>query len=74
MTFVAMWERFLDSLDSSGGHIAALFVLMGVSAALVKCGIQSGEQLLMGAFGALLLALKQANSNHHRHADDKPQP
>lgn len=67
MSMVCIWERFLDTLDSSGGHIAILFALLVVGAGMVHFAVAKGEDVLMGAFGALLLALKTAHSNHTRH-------
>lgn len=66
MTCVTIWERFLDTLDSSGGHIALLFALMLVGIGMVKLNIAKGEDVMMGALGALLLSLKTAHSNHAR--------
>lgn len=66
MTIVCIWERLLDTLDSSGGHIAVLILLLLVGVGMVKFGVTKGEDVMMGAFGALLLALKTASSNHAR--------
>lgn len=60
------WGNFLDTLDSSGGHIALLFMLLIVGIAMLQFHIDKGEDVMMGAFGALLLALKTASSNHAR--------
>lgn len=66
MKVISIWERFLDTLDSSGGHIALLFVLLLVGVAMVQFGLAKGEDVMMGAFGALMLSLKTAHSNHTR--------
>lgn len=71
MTWVCIWERLLDTLDSSGGHVLLLFALMLVGVAMITAGLDKGEDVLVGAFGALLLALKTAHSNHTRHGEGK---
>ena len=48
-------QRLLDSLDSSGGHLLILLVL--VLAGLWH-SLNGSSDFLAGAFGALLLALK----------------
>lgn len=63
---IGIWERWLDALDSSGGHIALLLVLMLIGAGLVLIGIPKGEDVLVGAFGALLGALRTTQSNQAR--------
>ena len=72
MNAVAIWERVLDTLDSSGGHVFLLFVLLLVGVGMVHLGVDKGEDVMMGAFGALLLTLKTAHSNHTRHNGDTP--
>lgn len=51
------WRSFLDSLDSDGGHIFVLLALMAVGMSMHT------PSVVDGAFGALLLALKNAGSN-----------
>lgn len=63
---ITNWERFLDSFDSSGGHIVLLLVLLLIGAALHRTGIAKGEDVMIGAFGALLGALRTTHSNHTR--------
>ena len=60
------WHAFLDSLDSDGGHILVLVVLMVAGFYGLHKGIIEGRDILSGAFGALLLALKNAGSNQDR--------
>ena len=67
MTFVAIWERLLDTLDTSGGHIFVLLVLLLVGATMARAGVMKGEDVMLGSFGALLFCLKEAHSNHTRH-------
>ena len=61
------WHAFLDSLDSDGGHILVLVVLMTMGAAMHALG--SSDSVLAGAFGALLLALKNTGSNRERNKE-----
>ena len=72
MTIITNWERFLDSFDSSGGHIILLLVLMLIGAAIHQAGIAKGEDIMIGAFGALLGALRTAHSNHTRQQNGAP--
>lgn len=54
------WERFLDSIDSPGGHILLLVGLL--------CGglAVSNMELTVGATAALFLRLRSGESNHAR--------
>ena len=67
MTFVCIWERMLDTLDTSGGHIALLFVLLIVGVGMMVWHVPKGEDVMAAALGAILLSLKTAHSNHTRH-------
>jgi hypothetical protein len=61
------WHDFLDSLDSDGGHIIVLLALIVIGAVAFRHGFPKAEDVIMGAFGALLLMLKAAGSNReHR--------
>lgn len=71
MTLVCIWERLLDTLDTSGGHIFVLAMLLLVGVVMTQWDITKGEDVMMGAFGALLLALKTAHSNHDRQQDNR---
>ena len=73
MNLVNFWERWLDSLDSSGGHIAMSFLLILLGVAMVKGGVAKGEDIMMGGFGALLMALKTTHSNHARQVGNPPE-
>ena len=68
---ITNWERFLDSFDSSGGHIILLLVLLLIGALLWRSGVPKGEDIMIGAFGALLGALRTAHSNHTRQQNGK---
>ncbi|HYE86362.1 MAG TPA: hypothetical protein VEA16_08400 [Vicinamibacterales bacterium] len=63
MTF---WHNFLDSLDTPGGHIAVLVFLVVLGVGLVQFDIAKGEDVLVGAFAALLAMLRGTSSNHNR--------
>lgn len=60
------WHDFLDSLDSDGGHIFLLLMLMGVGMIGLRFNVAKAEDILTGAFGALLMSLKNAGSNKDR--------
>ena len=64
-TEVGRWQRFLDSLDSSGGHILVGLLLMGTAIGLEVRGIASGP-----ASGALLLYVGLALKKSLESADD----
>ena len=74
MKIVNAWERWLDTLDSSGGHIALLFMLLIVGVVMEQFGMAKGEDVQMGAFGGLLMTLKTAHSNFARHQPEAPKP
>ena len=68
MNIVGMWERFLDSLDTPGGHILVLLTLLGV-------GIVAGvNDLMIAAMGALFAVLRTTQSNHARQNGKEPTP
>ena len=62
------WKTFLDSLDSGGGHILILLLLMVGSFAVLRfdwATMKAGE-IITGAFGALLMMLKSVGSNREQ--------
>lgn len=61
-----LWHDFLDSLDSDGGHIFLLLILMGVGMIGLDFKVAKSEDVLTGAFGALLMSLKNSGSNKDR--------
>ncbi len=67
---MTIWERLLDSLDTSGGHIFIMLLLLLIGIAMNKSGMPKGDEIVIGAFSALLMALKSVNSNHHRYVED----
>ena len=55
-----LWEKFLDSLDTPGGHIFVLLILLGI-------GHTTGHmELTAAAMGALFVVLRTTQSNHSR--------
>jgi hypothetical protein len=58
-----MWRNFLDSLDTPGGHIFMLVLLMSVGAGIVLLRIDYGKEILAGSFGALLYSMRGQVSN-----------
>lgn len=71
-TLIHGWGQLLDTLDSSGGHLALLLVLMLIGVGMVHLGIEKGEDVMIGAFGALLGALRTAQSNQARANGKEP--
>lgn len=67
------WHDFLDSLDSDGGKIMILLCLMFVGVVCHGYAIPKAEDIIVGAFGALLMALKDSGSNKDRREGD-PMP
>lgn len=57
------WRGFLDSLDTDGGHIFVLFVLLLTGLSLYFYDATSGGTITIGAFSALLLILKSKGTN-----------
>ena len=43
MTIMTIWKDFLDSLDTPGGHIAVLLLLVIASGALIAVGVADGK-------------------------------
>lgn len=70
---MTLWQDFLDSLNTDGGHILllALFVLI----CCLKWEAMGDLQKYQGELvGALLLMLKQAGSNKTRRDRSAPPP
>lgn len=59
-------KEFLDSLDTPGGHIAVLVGLVVLGVTLVACHVVKGEDILVGAFAALLAMLRGTVTNSSR--------
>lgn len=57
------WRCFLDSLDTGGGHMFVLFVLILVGYHLFQSDSTAGGQIITGSFGALLMMLRNTGSN-----------
>jgi hypothetical protein len=69
---IRLWQDFLDSLNSDGGHIALLTVMVWLGMFGIKYELPKAEDLFVGAFTALLILLKVAGSNKTRR--DRPGP
>jgi hypothetical protein len=63
MEALGRWRSFLDSLDTGGGHIFVLIVLIAGGSGLFFFDATAGGQIITGAFGALLMMLKIVGSN-----------
>lgn len=58
------WRSFLDSLDTDGGHIFAMFALLAVGLVFyAKVDATSGGTIVIGTFSALLVLLKTKGTN-----------
>ena len=60
------WRTFLDSLDTPGGHIILMFLLMGFGIYMIHVSIMEGAGIVSGSFGALLIMLKEKGSNREQ--------
>lgn len=60
------WHDYLDSLDTDGGRIFLLVALLGVGVVMAHFKIVKAEDIIVGSFSALLLALKISGSNKDR--------
>lgn len=68
------WKELLDSLDTPGGHIAVMVLLVLLGVSLVYFNIAKGEDVLVGAFAALLAMLRGTVTNSSRTNGQSPQP
>jgi hypothetical protein len=58
------WRSFLDSLDTDGGHIFAMFALLVVGLVFYTAvDSTSGGTIVIGTFSALLVLLKTKGTN-----------
>lgn len=60
------WRSFLDSLDTNGGHIFLLFVLICVGFIVFVYDATAGGTIVTGSFGALLMMLKSSGTNREQ--------
>lgn len=63
MMHVSIWERFLDSLDTPGGHILILILL------LVLGWKMGSMELTVASMGALFAVLRSTQSSGQRRQD-----
>lgn len=61
---VSVWERFLDSLDTPGGHILILILL------LVLGWKMGSMELTVASMAALFTVLRSTQSNGSRRQDE----
>ena len=52
------WKEFLDSLDTSGGHIFVLGCLVLLAVMMQQSHAPKADDILLGGFGALLAVLR----------------
>lgn len=52
------WQRFLDSLDSGGGHLFVLGLGVLLGCALMRVSLTDGHTIIVGCGGALLAMLR----------------
>jgi hypothetical protein len=57
------FREFLEALDTQGGHIVVCVGLILLGSGLFRAGITKAEDIILGAFGAVLLAMK-GNGKH----------
>lgn len=69
-SIMGAWSKFLDTIDSSGGHLFLLFLLILLGMGSYLLSIPKAEDIMMGAFGALLMALKGTTSNKEQQTMD----
>ena len=62
---VNIWERFLDSLSTEGGHIVLWIAILILGAAFVKMGIEYGHEIMVGAVAGLGISLKSATRSNN---------
>ena len=56
------WQRFLDSLNTGGGHILWLSVAVILGGVMACSGVHEGRDLMVGAGAALLAMLRPQGS------------
>lgn len=65
-SLMCLWRNFLDSLDTGGGHIFVLVMLIGFGAYMFFHDATAGGQIITLAFGALLALTKATKSNQEQ--------
>lgn len=66
------WQDFLDSLNSDGGHILLLIVLVGFGVLGVHYAVPKADDIYLLAAGSLFTVLKVSGSNKTRR--ERPVP
>jgi len=57
------WRGFLDSLDTDGGHVFCMFVLVFVGIGFFIYDTTAGGSIVTGAVSALYVMLKSKGTN-----------
>jgi hypothetical protein len=71
-TVMRFWQDALDSLNTDGGHILLLAIMVWLGMLGLQVEMPKADELFIGAFTALLILLKSAGSNKTRR--DRPSP
>jgi hypothetical protein len=58
MRAVQIFRAFLDALNTQGGHIVFLFALMMMGVIAYRNGYPKADDIVLGAFTALLAGLR----------------
>ena len=58
MNNIRLWREWLESLNTSGGHILVLALGILFGAVLLHKGMAEGKEVLIGASAALLAILR----------------
>jgi hypothetical protein len=68
------WKELLDTLNTPGGHILILLMLVVGMTAATAFGVPKADDMCVGSFGALLAILSGKISNTLQQRDSKVQP
>ncbi len=58
------WKAFLDSLDTPGGHIFILVILVAALGVALTVGASIAEAFMAAAFTALMVVLRGQKRNN----------
>jgi hypothetical protein len=58
------WKAFLDSLDTPGGHVFILLMLVVVSVGALAAEVPAAEPVAVAAGAALMVALRGQKRNN----------
>jgi len=57
------WGKFLDSINTDGGHIVLLTLFTGFGVLIMHYDMMIGSNIATGSFSALLMKITHAGSN-----------